>query len=164
MHCFPTDLDIDHLGSRIEQVAGRAAGRLQGARPGARTCMASAGFLILLALIRSPLLVAGESVGHLLQAGDSAFGRGEYSAAIRHYSDAVERDSNSVLLYTKRAAAHMALKQHAQALRDLDSAVELDASSTTARLHRGKLHRLVGTTTCSSDCTRVQPGCEATPS
>lgn len=53
-----------------------------------------------------------------------------------------ETDSKSPLLYTKRAAAYAGMRQQAQALRDLNAAVELEGGSfTQAWLHRGKLHR-----------------------
>lgn len=45
------------------------------------------------------------------------------------------------LFYAKRAAAYLSLKRLGQALRDLDSALEVDGNYSTGYLHRGKLHR-----------------------
>lgn len=39
-----------------------------------------------------------------------------------------ELDPKAALLYTKRAAAYISLRQQSQALRDLNKAVEIDAS------------------------------------
>lgn len=52
--------------------------------------------------------------------------RGEFTAALRHYSAALEHDSKSTMIYSKRAAAYLGLRQHSQAIRDLTSALEID--------------------------------------
>jgi hypothetical protein len=57
---------------------------------------------------------ASAAVEHL-QAGDAALARGELTAAVRHYSAAVELDDNSAMLFAKRAAAYFSLRQNAQA-------------------------------------------------
>eukprot|EP00775_Hariotina_reticulata_P013415 gene13415-13543_t len=77
----------------------------------------------------------------MLKAGDAAFGNGDYSAAVRHYTAALDIDPNTPVFFTKRAAAYMAIKKYTQALKDLDRAVELDANSTQGFFSRGKLHR-----------------------
>lgn len=101
------------------------------------------GLLPLLATLLSTLLplVYSADAGHLLKEGDAAFARGEYQNAIRSYTAAIELDPTTALLYTKRAAAHISLRQHAQALNDLDKALDLDNNFTQGYLHRGKLHR-----------------------
>jgi hypothetical protein len=53
----------------------------------------------------------------LLRLGDAAFASGEYTAAVRHYSDAIDADPATPLFYTKRAAAHISLRHQAQALK-----------------------------------------------
>lgn len=65
-------------------------------------------------------------------------------SAIQHYTSALEVDSSVALFYAKRAAAYQSLKKLGQALRDLDSALEVDGNYSTGYLHRGKLHRWVG--------------------
>lgn len=62
-------------------------------------------------------------------------------SAIQHYTSALEVDSSVALFYAKRAAAYQSLKKLGQALRDLDSALEVDGNYSTGYLHRGKLHR-----------------------
>ena len=59
-------------------------------------------------------------VGQILTMGDTAFANGEFNSAVRHYTSAIDLDPSTVMLYTKRAAAYMSLRQHSQALRDLD--------------------------------------------
>jgi len=80
-------------------------------------------------------------VGQILTMGDTAFANGEFNSAVRHYTSAIDLDPSTVMLYTKRAAAYMSLRQHSQALRDLDRAVEMDGKFTQGYLHRGRLHR-----------------------
>lgn len=86
---------------------------------------------------------AAPDAAALLQAGDAAFARGEFSSAARAYTEALDAAGAAAqpLFYTKRAAAHMSLRQHSAALRDLDAAVAADAEFTQGYLHRGKLHR-----------------------
>jgi len=84
---------------------------------------------------------AASAATDMLKAGDAAFGNGDYSTAVRHYTAALEIDPNTPVFFTKRAAAYMAIKKYTQALKDLDRAVELDENSTQGLLSRGKLHR-----------------------
>jgi tetratricopeptide (TPR) repeat protein len=62
-------------------------------------------------------------------------------SAVQLYSSALEADSTVALFYAKRAAAYQSLNKLGQALRDLDSALEVDGNYSTGYLHRGKLHR-----------------------
>ena len=50
-------------------------------------------------------------------------------------------DQKASLIYTKRAAAYISLKQSSSALRDLNKAIEYDASFIQGYLHRGRLHK-----------------------
>ncbi len=47
----------------------------------------------------------------------------------RLYSSAIELDSKSAMIYTKRAAAYINMRQNSQALRDLNTALEADPKS-----------------------------------
>jgi tetratricopeptide (TPR) repeat protein len=82
----------------------------------------------------------------MLQAGDAAYGNGDFSTAIRHYTTALDLDATAPLFYTKRAAAYISLKKYAQALKDLDRAVDVDDTFMQGYLHRGKLHRCAAST------------------
>uniref|UniRef100_A0A383VTQ7 J domain-containing protein n=1 Tax=Tetradesmus obliquus TaxID=3088 RepID=A0A383VTQ7_TETOB len=95
------------------------------------------------ALLWAALPGALASAAAMLQAGDAAYGNGDFSTAIRHYSTALDLDATAPLFYTKRAAAYMSLKKYAQALKDLDRAVDVDDTFMQGYLHRGKLHRQV---------------------
>ncbi len=96
-------------------------------------------------------------MAQLLKLGDMAFANSEFSSAVRHYTSAIgegpatlRQPANRLafegfgspptlfhlhadvqetvpLLYTKRAAAYISLRSLAQALRDLNKAVELDS-------------------------------------
>lgn len=78
------------------------------------THMATAALLTALLGVRAAL---ASSTADLLKLGDASFAAGEYNAAVRHYTDAIDKDPNTALLFTKRAAAHMSLRHQAQALR-----------------------------------------------
>jgi len=79
---------------------------------------------------------AGGAAVHL---GDEAFGAGNFAMAIQFYTSAIEADSKSSLLFTKRAAAYISMRHQAQALRDLDTSVELDSRYIQGYITRGKL-------------------------
>lgn len=79
----------------------------------------------------------------LLSQGDAAFSRGEYTAAIRLYSSVIENDAKAPLLYTKRAAAYLSLRQMSNALKDFNKAIEVDSGYVQGYVNRGKLHRQI---------------------
>ncbi|GBF99265.1 dnaJ [Raphidocelis subcapitata] len=126
---------------------------------------------VLLAIAASALapphgaLASGPDVAALLREGDASFAGGAYSSAIRHYSDALEADSASALIHTKRAAAYISARQLAAALRDLDAAVAADGAFTQGYLNRGKLHRqLCNVEAARADLeavTKIKPGHKA---
>ena len=80
----------------------------------------------------------------LLRLGDAAFASGEYTAAVRHYSDAIDADPATPLFYTKRAAAHISLRHQALALKvcllmcSCVSCVDLQACNAVRPLTRTK--------------------------
>ena len=121
--------------------------------------------LLLAAFSGGAAAAAPPNAAALLREGDGAFARGEFSAAVRHYSDAIEADPKQALFYTKRAAAHMSLRQHASALRDLDAAVAADAGFTQGYLHRGKLRRQLCDAAAAradlAEVERLKPGHKA---
>ena len=71
-----------------------------------------------------------------LRAGDAAFSRSEYFAAVRHFSEAIDADATSAMLLHKRASAHISLGDHAAGARDLSAALELEPSSIQFLLQR----------------------------
>mmetsp|Transcript_4267 Transcript_4267/g.12039 ORF Transcript_4267/g.12039 Transcript_4267/m.12039 type:complete len:480 (-) Transcript_4267:132-1571(-) len=79
-----------------------------------------------------------------LKAGDSAVAAGHNLAAIRHYTDALDLDPKSSLIFTKRAAAYVNLKKMREAIKDLTQALEIEPRMTQALLTRGKVYRALG--------------------
>lgn len=99
----------------------------------------------------APDVLSKESRADPVIAGPHAAAACVACSAIQHYTSALEADSSVPLFYAKRAAAYQSLKKLGQALRDLDSALEVDGNYSTGYLHRGKLHRcaqLAVTTWC----------------
>jgi tetratricopeptide (TPR) repeat protein len=107
-------------------------------------------YCTVVALLWAALPGALASAAAMLQAGDAAYGNGDFSTAIRHYTAALDLDATAPLFYTKRAAAYMSLKKYSQALKDLDRAVDVDDTFMQGYLHRGKLHRCAASSNSSS--------------
>lgn len=89
--------------------------------------------------------------------------RGEQCICYRRaYTDAIHLDAASPLLYTKRAAAYISLRQASLALRDFNTALELDDSNVNGYIHRGKLRRqtcdVAGAEADFNRVLRLRPG------
>lgn len=85
-----------------------------------------------------------------LKAGDAAVSRSEWNQAINLYGDAIAADGSAVLAYTKRAAAHSGLQNYKAALRDFNSALDLDTSSVSILLRRCRFAAAFQRHACSS--------------
>lgn len=96
----------------------------------------------ILSLVASSLIqcILADAGSHL-QAGDQAVSRGEFTAAIKHYSDFITADPKAPLGYTKRAAAYLQQRKNDAALQDLNLALEVDHTFLQGYLHRGRLLR-----------------------
>ncbi len=81
-------------------------------------------------------LAAALDAAAALRAGDAAFSRSEYFAAVRHFSEAIDADATSAMLLHKRASAHISLGDHSAGARDLSAALELEPSSIQFLLQR----------------------------
>lgn len=57
--------------------------------------------------------------------GNAAFSSGDFSAAIRHFSDAILLAPTNHVLYSNRSAAYASLQQYSEALDDAKKTVEL---------------------------------------
>ncbi|KAK7389292.1 hypothetical protein VNO78_24162 [Psophocarpus tetragonolobus] len=57
--------------------------------------------------------------------GNAAFAGGDFSGAIRHFSDAIALAPSNHVLYSNRSAAHASLKNYAEALTDAQKTVDL---------------------------------------
>ena len=71
-----------------------------------------------------------------LKAGDAAVARSEYTAAVRHFTEAIGADPNSAMLHYKRASAHISLGDQAAGARDLNTALEMDPTSIQILMQR----------------------------
>uniref|UniRef100_A0A061RLF6 DnaJ homolog subfamily C member 3 n=1 Tax=Tetraselmis sp. GSL018 TaxID=582737 RepID=A0A061RLF6_9CHLO len=100
--------------------------------------------LPLFLLLSGIVFARSESATDKLRDGDKAIAGGQHTAAVRHYSEAIELDPKSPLIFTKRAAAYVGLKKFQQAIEDLTQAILLDAKNLQALLNRGKVHKSLG--------------------
>lgn len=57
--------------------------------------------------------------------GNAAFSAGDFSSAVRHFSDAIQLAPNNHVLYSNRSAAYASLHQYSEALVDAQKTVEL---------------------------------------
>ncbi|KAK0586603.1 hypothetical protein LWI29_009466 [Acer saccharum] len=57
--------------------------------------------------------------------GNAAFSAGDYSAAVRHFTDAIALAPTNHVLYSNRSAAHASLHNYADALTDAKKTVEI---------------------------------------
>ncbi|KAL9664037.1 hypothetical protein QQ045_019434 [Rhodiola kirilowii] len=58
--------------------------------------------------------------------GNVAFSAGDYSTAIKHFTEAISLAPENHVLYSNRSAAHASLSQYSQALEDAKRTVELN--------------------------------------
>lgn len=76
-----------------------------------------------------------------LQRGNEAFAIGDYEGALKAYKEAKEEN---VTIFNCRAAAYNALRQHEEALAELNRAVELDPNSDLAYRSRALAYAGMG--------------------
>lgn len=102
----------------------------------------------------------GPSAEELREKGNQLFRDGKHSAAVRTYTQAIDRDPEDARLYANRAAASMALLQefgtnltaqsiktnsyYQSALQDLQQALKMDPNYVKAYARLGQLHLRVG--------------------
>eukprot|EP01062_Namystynia_karyoxenos_P003359 TRINITY_DN111_c0_g1_i1.p1 TRINITY_DN111_c0_g1~~TRINITY_DN111_c0_g1_i1.p1 ORF type:complete len:529 (+),score=220.23 TRINITY_DN111_c0_g1_i1:106-1587(+) len=89
-------------------------------------------------------MAQAETAEELKQQGNEAFRSSKYSEAVGFYSSALELDPTNYTLYSNRAAAHIALKQHAEADADCAKVLEIDPKSVKAHGRRAKARWLAG--------------------
>eukprot|EP00611_Tribonema_gayanum_P001770 TRINITY_DN112_c0_g2_i2.p2 TRINITY_DN112_c0_g2~~TRINITY_DN112_c0_g2_i2.p2 ORF type:complete len:378 (+),score=172.60 TRINITY_DN112_c0_g2_i2:300-1433(+) len=73
----------------------------------------------------------------LLAQGNAAFVDDDFARAVQLYTQAVEADAGLADAYAARAAAHLKLRRHADALQDADSALKLRPGLEPALYRRG---------------------------
>ena len=67
----------------------------------------------------------GDRIEVLKGKGNAAFGKGEWDAAVRHYSMAIRLDASNAVLHSNRSAAYAAMGRWVEAHEDADTALEL---------------------------------------
>lgn len=72
--------------------------------------------------------------------GNAAFSAGDFTAAIRHFSDAIALSPANHVLYSNRSAAHASLHQYAEALADAQKTVELKPDWSKGYSRLGAAH------------------------
>ncbi|XP_008830976.1 tetratricopeptide repeat protein 12 isoform X3 [Nannospalax galili] len=90
----------------------------------------------------------------LKEQGNEAFGKGDYEAAILHYTEGLEKLKDMKVLYTNRAQAYIKLGDYQKALVDCDWALKCDEKCTKAYFHMGKAHLALKNYSVSRECYR----------
>jgi len=86
--------------------------------------------------------------------GNELFKKGDYSAAIKHYTEAIKRNSDDPKLYSKRAACYTKLAAFDLGLKDCEMCVKLDDQFIKGYIRKGKILQV------SVNCNSVQERCK----
>ncbi|XP_038062759.1 uncharacterized protein LOC119733246 isoform X2 [Patiria miniata] len=70
--------------------------------------------------------------------GNQAFNKGDYTRAVKLYTQGLEHLKDFVVLYTNRAQAYNKLEKFTEALEDCRTALQLEPNNVKALLHLGK--------------------------
>jgi len=74
---------------------------------------------------------------HDFQTANSYFVDEHFQEALNHYNLAIEKDDSQAEYYLKRAACHLKLNNHTDALADANSAIKLQPENPTAYFRKG---------------------------
>lgn len=74
----------------------------------------------------------------------SQFSEGNINKAIELYTEAIQLNPNSALLYAKRGQAYLKLSKPNACIKDCTRALELNCDSAPAYKFRGRAYRLIG--------------------
>ncbi len=80
------------------------------------------------------------------QKGNEMFKAGDFSGAVKKYSEAIKRNPADAKLYSNRAACYTKLMSFDLALADCDKCIELDPTFVKAYLRKAKAHTAMSQT------------------
>lgn len=80
--------------------------------------------------------------------GDCLERTGNLNGALQHYNQAISFENTEPLFYIRRALVNSKLKQHQQALNDINSALTISHSSAEAMYYRGIIKYQAGISPC----------------
>ncbi|EDW03991.1 stress-induced-phosphoprotein 1 [Drosophila grimshawi] len=71
--------------------------------------------------------------------GNEYFKKGDYSTAVKHYSEAIKRNPDDPKLYSNRAAGYTKLAAFDLGLKDCDTCIKLDEKFIKGYIRKGKI-------------------------
>ena len=82
-----------------------------------------------------------EKLSELRQQAAGAFTDGDYEKAAGLFTEAIKLNSQSALMFAKRANCYIHLNKPTACIRDCNRAIELNPDSAPAHKFRGRAHR-----------------------